>query len=69
MLQMASITSNFLEDLSYNRNSQEYVVTSGISALTTGITASGGESIEGVESIKEVCTSHLCFSKQSIDCK
>ena len=39
--------------LSYNRNSQDYVVTSGISALTTGIVASGGESIEGVESIKK----------------
>ena len=39
--------------LSYNRNSEEYVVTSGVSALTTGITASGGESIEGVESIKK----------------
>ena len=39
--------------LSYNRNSEEYVVTSGVSALTTGISASGGESIEGVESIKK----------------
>ena len=39
--------------LTYNRNSQDYVVTSGISALTTGIVASGGESIEGVESIKK----------------
>ena len=39
--------------LSYNRNSQDYVVTSGISALTTGVVASGGESIEGVESIKK----------------
>jgi len=39
--------------LQYNRNSADYVVTSGISALTTGITASGGESIEGVESIKK----------------
>ena len=39
--------------LSYNRNSQDFVVTSGISALSTGITASGGESIEGVESIKK----------------
>ena len=39
--------------LSYNRNSQTYIVTSGISALTTGIVASGGESIEGVESIKK----------------
>ena len=39
--------------LTYNRNSQDYVVTSGISALTTGVVASGGESIEGVESIKK----------------
>ena len=39
--------------LQYNRNSADYIVTSGISALTTGITASGGESIEGVESIKK----------------
>ena len=39
--------------LNYNRNSVDYVVTSGISALTTGIVASGGESIEGVESIKK----------------
>lgn len=39
--------------LSYNRNSQTYIVTSGISALTAGIVASGGESIEGVESIKK----------------
>ena len=39
--------------LQYNRNSADYVVTSGISALTTGIIASGGESIEGVESIKK----------------
>ena len=39
--------------LQYNRNSADYVVTSGISALTTGVTASGGESIEGVESIKK----------------
>ena len=39
--------------LTYNRNAQDYVVTSGISALSTGINASGGESIEGVESIKK----------------
>jgi hypothetical protein len=37
----------------YTRNSQEYTVTSGISLLTTEISASGGESIEGVESIKK----------------
>jgi len=39
--------------LAYNRNAETYVVTSGISALTTGVVASGGESIEGVESIKK----------------
>jgi len=39
--------------LTYNRNAETYVVTSGISALTTGVVASGGESIEGVESIKK----------------
>ena len=41
------------EDLVYSRNAQEYVVTSGISVLTTGLTARGGEAIEGVESIKK----------------
>ncbi len=39
--------------LTYTRNSQEYTVTSGISLLTTGISSSGGEPIEGVESIKK----------------
>ena len=43
----------FAGRLVYTRNSQEYTVTSGISLLTTGISASGGESIEGVESIKK----------------
>ena len=43
----------FAGRLVYVRNSQEYTVTSGISLLTTGISASGGESIEGVESIKK----------------
>jgi hypothetical protein len=43
----------FAGRLVYTRNSQEYTVTSGISLLTTGIPASGGESIEGVESIKK----------------
>ena len=38
--------------LIYNRNAQEYTVTSGISGVVTGLAASGGESIEGVESIK-----------------
>ena len=39
--------------LVYTRNSQEYTVTSGISAVATGINASGGEPIESVESIKK----------------
>ena len=43
----------FAGRLVYTRNSQEYTVTAGISLLTTGISASGGESIEGVESIKK----------------
>ena len=43
----------FAGRLVYTRNSQEYTVTSGISLLTTGLPSSGGESIEGVESIKK----------------
>jgi hypothetical protein len=39
--------------ISYTRNSTEYTVTSGISLLTTGLLASGGENIESVESIKK----------------
>ena len=39
--------------LSYIRNSVEYVVSSGISLLTTGLSSSGGENIESVESIKK----------------
>ena len=37
----------------YNRNGQEFVATSGISLLTTELPSSGGEAIEGVESIKK----------------
>jgi hypothetical protein len=44
---------NFAGRLTYNRNSIEYTVTSGISLLTTGLLASGGENIESVESIKK----------------
>jgi hypothetical protein len=44
---------NFAGKLTYNRNSVEYTVTSGISLLTTGLIASGGENIESVESIKK----------------
>ena len=42
----------FAGRITYNRNSTEYSVTSGISLLTTGLIASGGENIESVESIK-----------------
>jgi hypothetical protein len=42
----------FAGRITYNRNSTEYTVTSGISLLTTGLIASGGENIESVESIK-----------------
>lgn len=37
----------------YTRNSQEYVVSSGISLLTTILPASGGEQIESIDSIKK----------------
>jgi uncharacterized membrane protein YgcG len=43
----------FAGRLVYSRNNQEYVVTTGISLITTGLTARGGEAIEGVESIKK----------------
>ena len=42
----------FAGRITYNRNSTEYTVTSGISLLTTGLIAGGGENIESVESIK-----------------
>jgi len=42
----------FAGRITYNRNSIEYTVTSGISLLTTGLIASGGENIEPIESIK-----------------
>jgi hypothetical protein len=44
---------SFSGRLTYTRNSTEYVVTSGISLLTTGLIASGGENIESVDSIKK----------------
>ena len=43
----------FAGRITYNRNSAEYVVTSGISLLTAGLTSSGGENIESVSSIKK----------------
>jgi hypothetical protein len=39
--------------LSYTRNGVRYPVTSGISLLSTGLPATGGENIESVESIKK----------------
>ena len=44
---------SFAGNLSYNRNNNEYTVTSGISLLTTGAVAAGGENIESVESVKK----------------
>jgi len=39
--------------ITYTANAVEYLVTSGISLLTTGLQSSGGETIESVESIKK----------------
>ena len=44
---------SFSGKLTYTRNSQEYTVTNGISLLTTGVTAQGGEVIESVDSVKK----------------
>jgi hypothetical protein len=43
---------SFSGRLTYTRNSTEYVVATGISLLSTEISANGGESIETVESIR-----------------
>ena len=43
----------FSGNLSYTRNAITYPVTSGISLLSTGLSSSGGEEIEAVESIKK----------------
>ena len=43
----------FAGRITYTRNGIEYNVTSGISLVTTGIQASGGESIESITSIKK----------------
>ena len=44
---------SFSGKLVYNRNGLDYSVTSGISLLTTGLSSSGGENIESVESVKK----------------
>ena len=43
----------FSGTISYSRNGASYIVTSGISLLTTDISARGGETIESVDSIKK----------------
>ena len=43
----------FAGKLTYTRNATEYTVASGVSLLTTGLPASGGEQIESVDSIKK----------------
>jgi hypothetical protein len=44
---------SFAGRLTYTRNSVTSTITSGISAVTTGLVSTGGESIESVESIKK----------------
>ena len=44
---------NFAGKLTYTRNGVEYNVTSGVSLVTPGVSSSGGENIETVESIKK----------------
>ena len=44
---------NFSGRIQYTRNAQSYTITSGISLMTTGIPASGGETIESVESVRK----------------
>ena len=64
LIEVGYITSNgdsangvnqftFSGRITYTRNGTPYVVKSGISLLTTGLIASGGENIESVESIKK----------------
>ena len=44
---------NFAGRIQYTRNSQSYTISSGISLMTTGLSASGGETIESVESVRK----------------
>ena len=43
----------FAGSISYTRNGNDYVVTDGISLITTDISSKGGETIESVDSIKK----------------
>ena len=47
---------NFGGRVTYTRNGVEFNVTSGISLLSTGLIAAGGENIETVESVKKYAT-------------
>ena len=44
---------NFAGRIQYTRNTQSYTISSGISLMTTGLSASGGEEIESVESVRK----------------
>ena len=44
---------NFAGRIQYTRNAQSYTISSGISLMTTGLSASGGEVIESVESVRK----------------
>jgi hypothetical protein len=44
---------NFSGRIQYTRNAQSYTISSGISLMTTGLSASGGETIESVESVRK----------------
>ena len=44
---------NFAGRIQYTRNGQSYTISSGISLMTTGLSASGGEVIESVESVRK----------------
>ena len=44
---------NFSGRIQYTRNAQTFTINSGISLMTTGLSASGGETIESVESVRK----------------
>jgi len=44
---------NFAGRIEYTRNAQSYTISAGISLMTTGLSASGGEVIESVESVRK----------------
>jgi hypothetical protein len=44
---------NFAGRIEYTRNASTYTISAGISLMTTGLSASGGETIESVESVRK----------------